>query len=105
MTWNKKGGKKISKAEAMTYVENYQKDHKDPKTVRSIYYDKEHVQSVLDTPGCVGVQIYFGKNGDGNVLVIFPVDENGKIIDETHELAKGQFSILEVGNPCPPYCA
>ena len=95
MAWNKKAGKKISKDEATKMIDSFQKEKKDH--IRSIYYDKEMLQSLINTPGCAGVSIYFAKNGNEDALVLVPVDENGKAIWDGE-------SALEVGNPCPPYC-
>lgn len=101
MAWNKKGGAKISRQQAMNMIDGFQKQNKDH--VRSIYYDKEALQSVLDTPGCAGVSIYFAKGDTGPTLVLIPVDENGKNIWED-EKSKGGFTAMDVGNACPPYC-
>jgi hypothetical protein len=95
MAFEKKGGKNISKQLAMTMIENFHKDKKDH--VRSIYYDKEMLHALISTTGCVGVQIYFAAGDTGPTLVLMPVDENNRVID-------GESTILDVGNPCPPYC-
>lgn len=101
MAFLKKGGSKISKSEAMNMIEGFHKDKKDH--VRSIYYDKDNIQSLINTPGCAGVSIYFAKTGAGNTTVVLvPVNEEGQSIWESDQ-DKG-FSALEVGNPCPPYC-
>jgi hypothetical protein len=104
MTWNKKAGKTITKQKADEMVDKYQKAHKDG--TRSIYFDKEVVQELLNTEGTEGVKIFFAKNDeDQNTVVLYPVDENGRIIEISDARTKVvKATALNVGAPCPPYC-
>ena len=101
MTWMKKGGSKISRQQAMEMIDGFHKENKDH--VRSIYYDSEMMQSLLNTPRCAGVSIYFAKNEKETTLILVPVDETGQAIWED-DAARGGYSALDVGSPCPPYC-
>jgi hypothetical protein len=61
------------------------------------YFGKDLVDKILAQPGCVGVQMYYGKHANGKPGVIFVgVDKNGK--DMVSVVLAGPATI------CPPYC-
>jgi hypothetical protein len=105
MAFNKKGGARITKQMAMEMIESFEKENQG-KSAKSIYFDKDSLQSLLDTPGCVGVKIHYAKGKEGNnTLVLIPVDQDGLALWEDEQAkSKDDFGALNVGNPCPPYC-
>jgi hypothetical protein len=104
MAFEKKAGAKISKQQAMEMIEAFEKENKG-KT-RSVYFDKGMIQSLIDTPDCVGVKIHFAKKNDINTVVLIPIDELGASLweDSAPKSKDGGFTALNVGSPCPPYC-
>jgi hypothetical protein len=105
MAFNKKAGARITKQQAMEMIESFEKDNQG-KSTKSVYFDKASLQSLLDTPGAVGVKIHYAKGKEGNhTLVLVPVDEMGIALWEDEAAKpKGDFGALNVGSPCPPYC-
>src|SRR5687767_14971089 len=106
MAFNKKAGARISKQQAMEMIESFDKDNQG-KSTKSVYFDKQSLQSLLDTPGSVGVKIHYAKGKEGNhTLVLVPVDELGMALweDDQAKSKDGEYGALNVGSPCPPYC-
>lgn len=107
MEWNNKAGKSITKVKADEMIDRYQKENKNG--IRSIYFDKDVIQGLLEIKGCEGISIIFAKNGEGNnTVVLMPVDEQGKNIYERSDteisLTRTKEAAVNVGSPCPPYC-
>lgn len=60
-------------------------------------FHADQVRELLAQPGCVALRIYYGKQDDGEeVMVLVGLDAKDK------ELTGGV--LLEVGFPCPPFC-
>lgn len=96
MSWLKKGGSFIQSVAADDMIARYQKSN--PDKIRAVYFDKDALTKLLSADKAAGLSIYFARNEDGtDTVVLKAVDEEGNIIKTVEP--------LEVGNPCPPYCA
>jgi hypothetical protein len=97
-------GKKISKKDAIDWVEKYKSKHKD--STYSILFDAGIIQELLNIPGCVSVRIHFAENGSNeNRLILVAVDAGGNAIlpaSDTDTTASA--FILDDGQSCPPNC-
>lgn len=98
-------GKRISKAEAKRWIENYKA--KNPDQVYAEFYGSAHLHEILKQDGCVGIRIYI-TTGDGtkNQLVLVGAKEDGTNIcpPGISEKSEDDGILLDHGLPCPPVC-
>lgn len=69
----------------------------DEANPKAMAYGKERIQDILDQEGCEGIRIYNGYAQSKRNMILIGVDEDG------NDMTGG--NILELGSPCPPYCA
>lgn len=106
-------GGKVSKDEAMTWIEKYDKEiRKDKdKDTRSIFYGKDMLLQILNGDGCTGITFFFALKNNEAVkkdtvqLVLVPTREDGSLIWADDATSKGGGMVaFDEGYPCPPYC-
>ncbi len=103
MAFNGTEGRMIPRSEAQVLINNYKNSPAFPANndTEGIAYGKDHLAQILAQPDCVGVRIYFGKEGilptDPAQLVIVGVDAN------ENDMSTGL--ILDMGIPCPHICS
>lgn len=86
----------ISLAEAAQMTAAY-RNSVEPDAIKGCYFSKDALSSVLQQTDCVGVRMYFAKQGDGSMdLVVVGVKAN------EDDLIDG--IILERSFRCPPIC-
>jgi hypothetical protein len=87
---------RISLAAAVALTKRY-RDNAGKGAQKAGAFHADQVRELLAQPGCVALRIYYGKQDNGEeVLVLVGLDANDK------ELTGGV--LLEVGFPCPPFC-
>jgi len=90
----KNPGSPISKAEFDKMRAAY--DAKHPKKTKSVLFNKESIQPLLDNPKTKSIKIFFGLNEDGaETLMLQALDDKGE--ETTPPVNRGQL--------CPPYCS
>jgi hypothetical protein len=111
-------GGKVSKAEAMKWIEKYDKEMRADKSkdTRAIFYGRDMLLKILSEEGCAGITFFFAlkhsefaKKETLN-LVLVPTREDGTQIwpeDKSSPAASagggGEFA-FDSGTQCPPYC-
>ena len=111
-------GGKVSKAEAMEWIEKYDKEMRKDKSkdTKSIFYGRDMLLKILNEEGCAGITFFlalkhseFAKKETIN-LVLVPTREDGTHIwpeDKSSPAASAGGGIamaFDSGFPCPPYC-
>jgi hypothetical protein len=108
-------GGKVSKKEAMEWIEKYDKEIRKDKSIdtKSVFYGKDVLLRILSEDGSAGITFFLGLKHNDAVekdtvqLVLVPTREDGTLIwaDEDAS-AKGDGSAVafDGGYPCPPYC-
>jgi hypothetical protein len=72
-----------------------------PGDNKGVFIGKDHLNSILAQPGCMGIRVYFGKDllSMNSTIVVVGADAS-------HD---DQFFapnlIVDIGRPCPPYDA
>ena len=103
MAYNGTEGRMITRAEAQQMMSDYRNS---PAWVANngtegIMFGRNHVEAILAQPGCVGVRIYYGKEGvlpnDKAQLIIVGTDLDG------NDMSTGL--VLDAGFPCPDVCS
>ena len=65
-----------------------------------ILFGKDHIQDLLNQTGCVGIRIYYGKDGTANTdpaqMILVGTDVDG------NDMAN---LIVDMGRPCPSHCS
>jgi hypothetical protein len=113
-------GNKISKKEAMEWIDKYDKEmRKDKlKDTRSIFYGREMLLRILSEEGSAGITCFFALKYNEDVkketvqLVLVPTREDGTHIWPEDNLANTKSAIPKSGGAvafdggvqCPPYC-
>ena len=103
MAFNGTEGRMIPRSEAQVLINNYKNSPAFPANndTEGIFYGKDHIAQLLAQPGCVGIRVYYGKEGIAShdpaqmVLVGVTADEN--------DMSTGL--ILDGGFPCPSFCS
>jgi hypothetical protein len=87
---------RITLADAAAQTRRHREANVAPVTAHAFHADQ--VRALLAQPGCAALRIYHGRDAAGGpTLVLVGVDASGS------DLTAG--SVLEVGYPCPPFCA
>jgi len=109
--FSKKVGKNIPNSQATTWINNYQKKHKDG--IHAYFYGTEIIHKILSHPEAVGMRIYLGYSHDDETkketlqMVLVGAREDGSNIWSDTSLdtpGDGHGSAADNGTPCPPYC-
>jgi len=116
-------GDRISKKEAMEWIEKYDKEmRKDKlKDTKSIFYGRDMLLRILSEEGSAGITVFFALRYNKDVkketlqLVLVPTREDGTLIwseDAGPAKAKAKNAIgtggavaFDGGIQCPPYCS
>lgn len=114
----------ITHKDAHELVKNYMDQNANQKhtVTRAIFYGADKVRALLDTPGAVGIRVYYGLHPNPGLgqpyskkMVLVAVDKDGydipgnpsKAPDPNAPMAKdgpGQGGYLDDGVPCPDQC-
>ncbi len=107
-------GGKVSKKEAMEWIEKYDREMRKDKSkdTKSVFYGRDILLRILSEEGSAGITFFLGLKYNEAVkketvhLVLIPTREDGTFIWPEDGLARGGDSgaAFDVGLPCPPYC-
>ena len=102
MAYNGSEGSAISRTTARTLMFNYRSSpaYAANNQTEGVLFGRDHIEALLAQPGCLGVRIYFGKDGtastDPSQLILVGTDVDGN--DMTN-------LIVDIGIPCPHHCS
>ena len=107
-------GGKISKKEAMEWINKYDKEMRldKEKDTRSIFYGGDVFRRILNEDGCAGITFFFGLRYNEDVkketmqLILVPTREDGTFIwpDDDAFANEDGMAAFDGGLGCPPYC-
>jgi hypothetical protein len=107
-------GGKVSKKEAMEWIEKYDKEIRKDKSkdTKSVFFGRELLLRILSEEGSAGITFFFALKYNESVkketvqLVLVPTRDDGTFIwsEETSAKGVGGGSAFDFGLPCPPYC-
>lgn len=101
MPYNGTEGAIIPQPAARTLMDNYENSPAFPANnlVKGILFGKDHIDQILANPRCLGIRVYYGKEGvssnDAPQLILVGYDEDGNDLVDT---------IVDAGLPCPTHC-
>lgn len=113
--FNPNEGSRISKADAQSWIDKYDKEmRKDKETdTRSIFYGKDVLMKLLSEPGSTGITFFLALKHSEHVkkevvqLVLVSTTKDGTLLwgDADASLrADSGAGAFDIGTPCPPYC-
>jgi hypothetical protein len=106
-------GGKVPRTDAENWMKKYDDERKDKaKDTRSVFFGKDFLQQIIETPDCAGVSFFFAKKysefagKDVLNLVLVPTKADGTLIWPTTTEGKDgtNDSAYDQGKLCPPYC-
>ncbi len=103
MIYGKNDGEMITQQEAKLLMENYENSNSKTSNGNQlgILFGVDHIESILSQKGCVGIRIYYGKDGTKDIdpahLILVGTDADG------NDMPNMDY-ILDMGLPCPRYC-
>ena len=112
-------GNKVSKKEAMEWIDKYDKDKRQDKDkdTRSIFFGRDMLEKILKNKTIAGITFFFALKHNDAVkketvqLVLVPTKEDGTHVwddDEATANARaasdGGAVAFDGGLQCPPYC-
>jgi hypothetical protein len=101
MAYNGSEGGKISRTAARTLMLNYRNSpaFAANNQIEGILFGREQIEDILALPECVGIRVYYGKDGvsitDPPQLILVGIDSEGGDLVEV---------IVDMGMPCPTHC-
>jgi hypothetical protein len=108
-----KDGGKVPRSDAEKWMKKFDDERPDKaKDTKSVFFGKEFLQKILDTPECAGISFFFAKKHSPHAgkevldLVLLPRKEDGTLIWPTSTDGKDgdNETAYDTGRPCPPYC-
>lgn len=110
-------GTKVSKKEAMSWIEKYDEVmRKDKKTdTKSVFYGRDALLRLLSEEGAAGITFLFALKPDSTTkketvqLVLVSTMEDGTLLWDEQKISSkdgsgGGAGTYDSGLPCPPYC-
>lgn len=108
-------GGKVSKKEAMEWIEKYDKEMRQDKTkdTKSVFFGRDILLKILSEEGSAGITFFFALKYNESVkketvqLVLVPTREDGTHIWPEEDAIRGGIggaTAFDFGFPCPPYC-
>jgi hypothetical protein len=95
MSFNGREGEQVSLNDASSWTANYR--NSGSGSINAHFFGKDHITSILQQDGCMGIRVYYGINDEGNqCLILVGTDGSENDIEEGY--------IAERGTICPPYC-
>lgn len=78
MSLTRSTGGQITLNEAKTLTESFQTNH--PYENKCYFMGAEHIQAILNQPGCIGIRVYkgFDKETDKKTIILVGVDGDCK---------------------------
>ncbi len=99
-------GGRIDLTTARQWAKNFRDAHPNPAEVRSHYYGRDTLDSILAQKGCTGIRVYYAINGNKEKeLLVVGVDNQGNnMLPASDVVLPGDISIMDNSYPCPPFC-
>jgi hypothetical protein len=108
-------GGKVSREEAEKWIKKFDDDrHDKEKDTKSIFFGKDFLKKILETPECAGISFFFAKKHNAFAgketlnLVLVPRRADGTLIwakDFDGKDGDSGESGYNQGKPCPPSCS
>ncbi|MBC5992669.1 hypothetical protein [Pontibacter cellulosilyticus] len=99
-TFNGSEGASIDRAEAAKWTANYRSranTETNGASVKAHFYGREILQKLLDQPGCMGIRMYYARDGKGQKqLVLVGADAEGNDMEDL---------VVDSSKVCPPDCS
>ena len=96
MTRSADDGSIITRAQALTMIQGFQKSAAF-QGIKGGFYGRNNLLKILNQPNCVGIRYYYGKNDKNEpVIVLVGEDNKGKCMSDD--------VVLELWPYCPPWC-
>jgi hypothetical protein len=110
--FNPKVGGKVSREDAEKWMKKFDDErHDKKKDTESVFFGKDFLQEIINTPHAAGVSFFFVKKHNKYVdketldLVLVPRKEDGTLLWPPSNNGKdGGQSGYDNSVPCPPYC-
>lgn len=100
--FNRQVGKFIDKTKSEKLKANWKKTK---ISSESSFVGSDIINKLLNTPGSVGLRIYYGMDEEGNMQpIFFASDENGRPIKTSASASDEEFGGADATMVCPPYC-
>ncbi|MBA4057373.1 MAG: hypothetical protein C0490_21850 [Marivirga sp.] len=115
-TFKPNTGTKVTKKEAMTWIDKYDKEmRKDKKKdTKSVFFGRDALLKMLSEDGSSGITFFLALRyseifkKETVHLVLVPTKENGELIwpDDSRVAKSAKDTVAAYDNalPCPPYC-
>jgi len=106
-------GKKVTKTDSLKWIKKYDNEtrvEKD-KDTKSVFYGKDVLQKIIDTPGAAGMSIFLALKPSEHAkkdvvnFVLIPTKEDGTLIWVTDGGKDGETYGWDDGALCPPLCS
>lgn len=107
-------GSKVSKEDADKWIEKFDKDFRKDKQkdTKSVFFGKDILLEILNTPGCSGISFFFSVKHNEAVgkdtmsLVMVGTREDGKLLNGSADMTvtDGGGTTSDSGLSCPPSC-
>jgi hypothetical protein len=111
--FNPTDGGKVLKSDADKWIKKFDDERRDKlKDTKSVFYGKDILQELINTPECAGVSFFFAKKFSEELgkdvmnLVLIPTKADGTLIYPTSSDGKDvslQY-VWDTGKTCPPTC-
>jgi hypothetical protein len=109
-------GGKVSKQEAMEWIEKYEKEMRKDKAkdTKSVFYGRDVLLKILSIDGSAGITFFLGLKRNDAVgkdtvqLVLVPTKEDGTLIwseDGSAPTDDSGMIAFDGAYQCPPYCS
>ena len=105
MAFTGKEGGPVNLETLQKAVDKYKKQN--PESISGHFFGKDCINQLLNQPGSIGIRVLHGINeNDEPQLFLVSVGENEKSLLPGSSAAKqdGDFLIMDISKPCPPYC-
>lgn len=107
-----KDGGKVPKEDAERWIKSFDDERADKeKDTKSVFFGKDFLKQVIETPECAGVSFFFAKKPSKFAgkpildLVLVPRKADGTLIwPSSNDGKDGGSSAYDSGRTCPPSC-
>ena len=107
-------GGKVLRDEAEKWIKKLDNEHRPEKDkdTRSIFFVKEFLKSLLETPDCAGISFFLAKKFSDHAkkdvinLVLLPTKADGTLLYASGSDGKDMATqyVWDTGKTCPPTC-
>ncbi|MEM8566592.1 MAG: hypothetical protein AAGF85_09025 [Bacteroidota bacterium] len=104
MAFDGKEGKPITLEQAKRWTKRYRDENEG--AVKAQFFGCEHIQKILDEPGCMGIRVYYGIDDEGNpkLMLVGAKSDQNNILPTSEGKDGDEGIILDDGANCPDQC-